>query len=106
MAITSAILIGSPTAGTFAQDEEGTHKQHRFSDWLSALSSEQRAKLRATHEQALKTPEIRAANERRKKADAEYRRLLHQEMERIDPSLKQTLEKLAQLKKAIEPQAP
>ena len=106
MAIVTALLVISPTAGTFAQGEQGKHKNHRFSEWLNALSSEERTKLHAAREQAMKNPEVQAANERRKKADAEFYDRLNQEIERIDPSLKETLQSLSELRKRIEHQLP
>jgi uncharacterized protein HemX len=105
VAIITALLVGSPAVG-FAQDEEGKHKHHKFSEWLNALSSEERAKLQAAREQALKNPAVHAANERRKKADAEFYDRLNQEMERIDPSLKATLDSLSDLRKRVDEKVP
>jgi len=68
-------------------------------EWLSLLSDEDRSKLRAAKEQALKDPAVQAANQRRKQAEAEYLELLHKEMLKTDPSLKPLLDAITDLKK-------
>ncbi len=72
-------------------------RHHKVSQWLSGLSSESRGRLHAAKKEALKDPAVRAASERKKQADAEYRELLHREMLRRDPSLKPLLEKITKL---------
>ena len=94
--IATALIAGAFVSP--AQDAEPRHgKHHKISEWLSALSTDEQAKFRAAHKQALQNPEVRAAAERRKQANAEYHDLLHREMLRIDPSLKPLLEKLSEL---------
>ena len=83
----------------FAQEPEKEGKHHKLWSVLNALSPEEHAKLRAARQQALANPEVRAADERRKKVDAEYRDLLDREMLRIDPSLKPLLDSLGDLRK-------
>ena len=88
---------GSPAQ---AEDPGGKHhKHHKVQEWLSLLSDEDRAKLRAAKEQAMKDPAVQAANQRRKQAEAEYRELLHKEMLKTDPSLKPLLDTITDLKK-------
>ena len=90
-----AMTLIAGAAVSPAQDTEPKHgKHHKMSEWLSALSSDEQAKLRAAHKQALQNPEVRAAAERRKQANAEYHDQLNREMLRIDPSLKPLLDKL------------
>jgi hypothetical protein len=72
-------------------------KHRKFREWLSVLSGEDRAKYEAAKKQALLNPEVRAADERRRAADAEYDRLLHAEMLKVDPSLKAMIEKREEL---------
>lgn len=73
-------------------------KHHKIRELLNALSGDERVKLRAAKEQAMKDPAIQAADERRKHADAEYRELLHRRMLKANPSLKPLLEKITELK--------
>ncbi len=91
-------VLAVTTFSLHAQDEP-KKQHHKLWELISALSSEDHAKLKAAKEQALKIPEIRDANERRKAADFEYRELLHREMSKSDPSLKPVLEKITELKK-------
>ena len=107
LAIASAVIAGSPVVMTFAQDDQGKHgKHHKFAEWLDALSADQLAKLRAARTKALNNPDVHAADERRKKADAEFHNLLRQEMLRIDPSLKTMLDKLEELRKYRDTELP
>ena len=78
------------------------NKHHRVQEWLSLLSDEDRSKLRAAKEQALKDPAVQAANQRRKQAEAEYLELLHKEMLKTDPSLKPLLDAITDLKKSAD----
>jgi hypothetical protein len=99
-----AALIGAAffATGSLAQAQdpgEKHHKHHKVQEWLSLLSDEDRAKLRAAKEQAMKDPAVQAANQRRKQAEAEYRELLHKEMLKTDPSLKPLLDTITNLKK-------
>ena len=83
-----------------AQDLEGKgHKHHKLQEWLSLLSGEDRAKLHSVREQALKDPAVQEAYQRHKKAQSEYRELLHKQMLKTDPSLKPLLDKIDDLKK-------
>lgn len=74
-------------------------RNQKFREWLSVLSNEDRAKYRAARKQALLNPEVRAANERRRKMDEDYRHLLHAEMLRLDPSVKPIIEKAEELER-------
>src|SRR5262249_16030333 len=77
-----------------------THGKHqKFWQWLKHLPPDERSKYEAAKKEALKDPDIQAANERRKQADTEYRRLLHGQMLKIDPSLKSLLERIEQFRK-------
>jgi hypothetical protein len=92
-----AIVASAPI--TYGQDDQSKHeKHHRLWEWLNALSSDEQAKLRAARKQALQKPEVRAADEHRRQADAEYHNLLQREMLRIDPSLKPLLDKVSDLR--------
>ena len=93
-----ALVASAPLLS--AQDEEARQgKHHKLSEWLRAFSPEEQAKLRAAHKQALENPDVRAADERRKQANADYHDQLHREMLRIDPSLKPLLDKLSDLRR-------
>ena len=100
-------LVAVSTVGAFAfasvlvaqQAEEKPSRHHRFSDLLKLFSDEERAKFKAAKERAMKDPAVRAAREKRDKADEEYRELLHAQMVKIDPSVKPLIDKTAQLKK-------
>ena len=93
--IFAVLLTGnSPAVG---QPSEETHNKHQ--QWLKLMSADERAKFEAAKKEAMKDPDVKAANERRKQADAEYRRLLHNQLLKADPSLKPLLDKIAQFKK-------
>jgi hypothetical protein len=93
-----ALLTGVlPLSGQ--QQEETLTKHQKFWQWLKHLSPDERSRFEIAKKEAQKEPEVEAANERRKEADAEYRRLLHAQMLKIDPSLKSLLERIAQLRK-------
>ena len=99
-----AALIGAAffAIGSLAHAEDPGgkhHKHHKVQEWLSLLSEEDRAKLRAAKEQAIKDPAVQAANQRRRQAEVEYLELLHKEMLKIDPSLKPLLDTITDLKK-------
>jgi predicted DNA-binding transcriptional regulator YafY len=93
LVLTVASLTG------FAQEADKQARHHKLWEALNALSPDDHARLRTARKQALENPEVRAADERRKKADAEYRELLDREMLRIDPSLKPLLDSLGDLRK-------
>jgi hypothetical protein len=91
--------LGAAVSLIRAGDEkDGHNKHHKLWELLGSLSGDEQAKFRAARKQAMENPEVMAAHERRKKADAEYRELLDREMLRIDPSLKSLIEKTSQLR--------
>ena len=95
--------------GSLAQAEDPAgkhHKRHKVQEWLSLLSDEDRAKLRAAKEQAMKDPAVQAANQQRKQAEAEYRELLHKEMLKTDPSIKPLLDTITDLEKRADHMMP
>ena len=74
------------------------HHDHRFSDWLALLSSEDRAKLKRAKADALNDPIVSAAKQRRDEAEVEYRDLLHRKMIQIDPTVQPFVEQISELK--------
>jgi hypothetical protein len=95
--IASVAVITMPLSLSARDRKEKTHR--KIWELLSALPGDQRAKLRTAKEQAMKDPAVRSANDRRQRADAEYRALLHRAMLNTDPSLKPLLDQIAELKK-------
>ncbi len=89
-----SFILLSPVVGG---EKHGKHQ--KFREWLSLLSEDDRAKYKAAKKQAQLNPDVKAANERRRKVDADYRRLLHAEMVRRDPSVKPLLEKAEELER-------
>ena len=95
----AVVLLILGLVSSLAQEPDKEGKHHKLRQILNALSPEEHAKLRAARQQALTNPDVRAADQRRKKADAEYRELLDHEILRIDPSLKPLLDSLGELRK-------
>jgi hypothetical protein len=92
----ASLCFASPA---HAQEEgKSRHRHHRYKEWLTLLSSGDRAKFKTAKDQALKDPAVAAANQRRKEADAQYRELLQKEILRIDPTLKPMIDALTDLK--------
>jgi hypothetical protein len=98
--IAAALVLAQLVPCAKAQDTgEKPGKHHKLWEWLNQMSPDELAKFRAAKEQAMKDPAVRAANEKRKQADAEYRELLRTEMLKADPSLKPLLDKINELRK-------
>ena len=77
----------SPDDGNF-----GGHRRHaRF---LANLSGDERAKLRAAHQQAMADPAVQAAKDRQRQAAREFRDLKRARMLQADPTIQPILEKL------------
>ena len=98
----ACLLLGlsflcAPVSPVVAGEKHGRHEKLR--EWLGLLSEQDRAKYKAAKKQAMLNAEVQAANERRRKVDAEYRHLLHAEMLRIDPSVRPLLDKVEELER-------
>ena len=86
-----------------AQDETSHHGKHsKLLQLLKALRPDEQARYREARKRALQNADVRAAEERRRKASAEYHELLDREMLRADPSLKPIIEKVAELRKQVD----
>ena len=95
--ITLALVI-LPT--TMSRSEGKKHERyHKIWEMLMSLSPADREKYQAARKRAMSNPEVAAADERRKKVDAEYRKILHREMLKEDPSLAPVLDKISELRK-------
>jgi hypothetical protein len=64
------------------------------------LTPEERQKLRAAHEQALKDPAVKEAKEELEAARKKFRELMRAELIEIDPSVEAIIEKLQAARKA------
>ena len=84
------------TPVTFAQDSDGQEygKRGRHARFLAELSSEERAKLRAAHHQAMADPAVQAAKERQRAAAREFRELKRARMLQADPTIQPILDKM------------
>jgi hypothetical protein len=97
LAIVPLLVCISSLSGQ--QPDETSKKHQKFWQLLRHLSRDELSRFETAKTEAQKKPEVQAANKRRKDADAEYRRLLHAEMLKVDPSLKSLLERIAELSK-------
>ena len=81
---------------TFAQgpDEDGYGRRGRHARMLAGLSTDDRAKLRAAHQQAMADPAVQAAKDRQRAAAQEFRQLKRARMLQADPTIQPILEKI------------
>jgi hypothetical protein len=68
-------------------------QNERRARWAN-LSEEERAKLRAAHQQAMTDPAVQAARDRLRQARREFREVMRPAMLKADPSIQPILEKL------------
>jgi tripartite-type tricarboxylate transporter receptor subunit TctC len=61
---------------------------------LANLSPDERAKLRAAHQQAMADPAVQAARDRQRQAAREFRELKRQRMLQADPTIQPILDKM------------
>ena len=92
--ILAAAFQFGPT--TFAQDADAQDfgKRGRHARFLSGLSADERAKLRAAHHQAMADPAVQAAKERQRAAAREFRDLKRARMLQADPTIQPILDKM------------
>jgi hypothetical protein len=67
--------------------------------WIELLPGGEQAKLRAVHALAMEDPAVRAADERRKKAEKKFHDTLRAAMLKIDPTVQPILDKMPEPKK-------
>jgi hypothetical protein len=97
--IAIATLTVLAVSAAEARDQSEKHpRSHKFWELLMSLSPADRDKYHSARKQAMTNPEVAAANERRKKAEFEYHKLLHREMLKADPSLAPLLNKISELR--------
>jgi hypothetical protein len=68
-------------------------QNERRARWAN-LSEDERAKLRAAHQQAMTDPAVQAARDRLRQARREFREVMRPAMLKADPSIQPILEKL------------
>jgi hypothetical protein len=87
---------------TFAQDDDagGFAKRGRHARFLAGLSTDERAKLRAAHQQAMADPAVQAAKERQRAASREFRELKRTRMLQADPTIQPILDKMPRGRRA------
>ncbi len=68
--------------------------QRRHSSWLQTVPGADREKLRALRRVVMNDPAVRAARERRKRANDEYHEVLSAALLKRDPSLAPVLDKI------------
>jgi hypothetical protein len=90
----AAAMHFAPT--TFAQDpdDQAYGKRGRHARFLSGLSTDERAKLRAAHHAAMADPAVQAAKDRQRAAAREFRELKRARMLQADPTIQPILEKM------------
>ena len=83
-------------------EEENAEKDSHPSTirkWIELLPGGEQTKLKAVHALAMEDPAVKAADEKRKQAEKEFRDVLRAAMLRIDPSIQPTLDKMPEAKK-------
>ena len=68
-------------------------QNERRARWAN-LNEEERAKLRAAHQQAMADPAVQAARDRLRQARREFREIMRPAMLKADPSIQPILDKL------------
>jgi hypothetical protein len=83
------------------EEENAEKDSHRSSirKWIELLPGGEQTKLKAVHILAMEDPAVKAADEKRKQAEKEFREILRAAMLRIDPSVQPTLDKMPEPKK-------
>jgi hypothetical protein len=81
---------------SFAQSPDGGDggRQRRHARILANLSGDERAKLRAAHQQAMADPAVQAAKDRQRQAARDFRDLKRQRMLQADPTIQPILDKI------------
>jgi hypothetical protein len=67
--------------------------------WIELLPGGERVKLKAVHALAMEDPAVRAADEKRKRAEKEFHDILRAAMLKIDPTVQPILDKQPEPKK-------
>ena len=92
------ILAGALQFAPNAVAQERPDRPFRFQNErrarLANLSEEERAKLRAAHQQAMADPAVQAARDRLRQARREFRDIMRPAMLKADPSIQPILDKL------------
>ena len=98
-----ALAVSACIATTEGQDgiDKPSHHARRW-HWVDLLSAAEQAKYRAARKAAMQDPVVRAAAEKRRQADQEFREARDAAILKADPSLKPLLDKLRQLRKHAE----
>jgi hypothetical protein len=78
------------------------HPRESRSRWLEGVSQADRAKLRALREMVKNDPAVRAANEKRKRANDEYHEALRAAILKRDPSLATILNRIPERREQSE----
>jgi hypothetical protein len=101
VALVLVALTGSLAGCASDQTADGFEhsRHHRAWSFLAKLPAEERAKLRAAHEIAIRDPAVRAARQQRTRANKKYHDALRAAMLKADPSLQPILDKIDRHKK-------
>jgi hypothetical protein len=97
-AAVSASICLLPMARGEEDAEKDSHRS-TIGKWIELLPVGEQTKLKAVHVLAMEDPAVKAADEKRKQAEKEFRDVLRAAMLRIDPSIQPTLDKMPETKK-------
>ena len=92
-----------PGAGSEGKDFHGPPPPPGERGPLANLSPEEREKLKAARQQALKDPKVEEALKNKRAADEEFQKTLHDAMLAADPSLEAILKKVEEARKEKPP---
>ena len=93
-----SILLGlaqvAPVILAQDSDHSGKGRRHNPEERLANLSTEERQKVIAAHQTAMRDPAVQAAHEKMKQARKDFRGAMHAAMLKADPTLEPILAKL------------
>jgi hypothetical protein len=96
-----ALIIGSTLGATLqfspilcGQDEDQPGSRGRWEQRLSNLSSDERQKLQAARQKAMRDPSVQAAHDKMRAAHEEFRDAMRAAMLKADPSIQPILDKI------------
>jgi hypothetical protein len=94
LGLKSSVAIVLAIVATVSGCAGSAHPRESRSRWLEGVSHADRIKLRALREMVKNDPEVRAANEKRKRANDEYHEALRAAILKRDPSLATILDQI------------
>jgi hypothetical protein len=102
LGLKSSVAIILAIVATVSGCAGWAHPRESQSRWLDGVSQADRIKLRALREMVKNDPAVRAANEKRKRANDEYHKALRAAILKRDPSLATILDQIRERREQSE----